>query len=331
MLGATAAALVLAPLAVPAAAAFDLARGRRRLPTARTYRFVARYLVNDSAEILAAGPLWLLAGFGTRLGGAASQRRHRRLQTWSLRTLAVRAERDLGLRLELEPGAERALVPGPAIVVCRHVSLFDASIPGLLYDRLGVQARGVIMAELLADPGFDLLYQRVGSVFIARDDDPSAAAEAASIGTGLDGRGVAVIFPEGRLFRPEVRDRALARLAERDPGRAARLAGLRHLLPPRPGGFFALLDAAPGADVVVVNHAGLDRHPRLADIARRAPLADPITVGVRRVARADIPDDRSERLVWLDEVWTEMDAWVAARLAPGSVRDDSNRLGKAET
>ncbi|MEZ5256917.1 MAG: hypothetical protein R2705_08505 [Ilumatobacteraceae bacterium] len=85
MLGATAAAIVLAPLLLPVAAVRDLVRGKRALPTVRGYLFALQYVVNDSIEIVAAGPLWMAAGFGRRLDGDASQRRHERLQAWSIR------------------------------------------------------------------------------------------------------------------------------------------------------------------------------------------------------------------------------------------------------
>jgi 1-acyl-sn-glycerol-3-phosphate acyltransferase len=206
------------------------------------------------------------------------------------------------------------LTPAPAIVLCRHVSLFDASLPSLLYQRLGMHTRGVIVAELLADPGFDLLYQRVGSVFIPRDNAPDARQHAATAGRQLDERTVAVIFPEGRLFRPDVLQRSLHRLVERDPQRAERLAGLRHLLPPRPAGLFALLDAAPGADLVAINHAGLDPYPTFAELVRHVPLAHPIHVRAERIPRTDIPDDPTLRTAWLDQLWCGQDQWVHEQL-----------------
>ncbi|MEZ5216435.1 MAG: 1-acyl-sn-glycerol-3-phosphate acyltransferase [Ilumatobacteraceae bacterium] len=204
MLGATAAAIVLAPLLLPVAAVRDLVRGKRALPTVRGYLFALQYVVNDSIEIVAAGPLWMAAGFGRRLDGDASQRRHERLQAWSIRVLHRRAERLLGIRLDLPSDVDDVLGPGPAIVVCRHVSLFDASLPAVLYQRLGFHTRGVVMAELLSDPGFDLLYQRAGSVFVARDHDPAAASLAARVAARLGPRTVGVVFPEGRLARPEL-------------------------------------------------------------------------------------------------------------------------------
>ena len=147
-------------------------------------------MINDSIEIALAPVLWVWAGFGTRLDQLSSVRRHERLQAWSIGVMARRAERLLGLRLDLEPGVNDALTPGPVIVVCRHVNIVDASLPTLLYQRLGYRTRGVIMAELLADPGFDLLYRRTGSVFIPRDNGPESAQDApppSTRGRRLDG------------------------------------------------------------------------------------------------------------------------------------------------
>ena len=314
MLGTTVAALGLLPLVLPVVVVADLVRLRWRLPTARVGLFVLQYLVNDSVEIVSAGPLWLVAGFGRLLDRPASLRRHARLQAWSIAVLARRAQRLLGVRLTVPADAVDVLLPAPAIVLCRHVSLFDASLPSLLYQRLGVHSRGVVMAELLADPGFDLLYQRVGSVFVARDASPDATARIFALAQGLDEQTVAVVFPEGRLFRADALARAKARLRERDPARADQVESLRHLLPPRPGGVLALLAGAPGADVVVINHVGFDEHPSFAEIARAVPLADPIEVDVRRIARADVPSDATAQIAWLDALWCSMDEWVHERL-----------------
>jgi Acyltransferase len=157
--------------------------------------------------------------------------RHERLQRWSVDVLARRAERLLGLRLEIDPDSAAALIPGPVVVLCRHVSIVDASLPTLLYQRLGYRTRGVIMAELLADPGFDLIYTRTGSVFIPRDNGPEAIAMVRGLGQSVDSTTAVVIFPEGRLFRPDHLERAKARLALENPERATRLDSLRHVMP----------------------------------------------------------------------------------------------------
>ena len=312
MLWTTAVLFALAPMIAPALVVADLVRGRVRLPRLRLFGVVLQYVCNDSVEIVLAPALWVVAGFGTRIDSRASQRRHARLQRWSIDVLARRAEQALGLRVEVE-GIE-ALRPAPAIVLSRHVSLADASLPVLLYgSEIGYDARGVIMAEMLADPGFDLLYGRLGSVFIQRDRGEHAQQAIRRLGEGLDDRSVAVLCPEGRLFRPDALQRALARLDESDPVRAERLRTLTDVLPPRPGGVLTLLDGAPDADVVVIAHAGFEAVPSIAELGRRAPLEQAIQVAVWRVPRSQVPEDVDGRVKWLDDEWMRMDRWVQRR------------------
>ena len=311
MLALTIVAGATIPLAVPSLTLFDVVRGRRRLPLLRVHGFVLQYLFNDSVEILLAGPLWMRARFGQSLDSEKSLRRHAKLQAWSVRTLARRAEQLLGIRVSIDPVSDSQLGRGPAIVISRHVHLFDSSLPSLLYQRRSCLARGVIMAELLADPGFDLLYRRTGSVFIVRDGDPQAAEQLGPLGAGLDQGTVAVIFPEGRLFRPAPLVRSLERLATTNPARAERLKGLSHLLPPRPAGLLALARAAPGADLVVINHFGFDAIPTIRTLGSDAPLDLTIRVTATRYARSDIPNGDDEFIVWLDNIWCEMDSELA--------------------
>ena len=314
VLGATLVATIALPLLGPATVVLDLTQRRWRLPTLRTYLFVLQYLLNDSVEVVLAPLYWVAAGFGTRIDSVASQRRHQQLQRWSIEILARRAEALLGLRFALDNNADAALGSGPAIVLCRHVNIVDASLPALLYHRRGLRVRGVIMAELLADPGFDLLYGRLGSAFIPRDDSYTARAAISQLARGLDHTTVAVIFPEGRLYRPDRLERSLARMAATHGDRAERLSTLRHVLPPHVGGVHALLDAAPIADVVVIAHAGLDRFSSFADLARTAPLRDPIAVTAWRVPRCEIPEGRDARAVWLDQQWVMVDTWIDQQL-----------------
>ncbi len=321
MLGATVVAVVGFPLLAPAAVAYDLVRLRRRLPTLRVYLFALQYLVNDSVEIVAMPLLWVRAGFGTRIGSEASIARHEALQWWSVRLLVDRAARLLGLRVRVDEASAEALTPGPVIVLCRHVSLFDASLAGLLYQERSMRVRGVVMAELLADPGFDLLYGRLGSVFIPRDDGPRALAAVRTMTDGAGPDTAYVIYPEGRLYRPDVRDRLLDRLRSSDPDRAARLASIRRLLPPRPGGVLALLDAVPEADVVVVDHRGLDRWPSVGALVDQVPVDTTVAVTARRIDRAAIPTGRDERVAWLDELWLDLDRALVADLGPGAPVD----------
>ena len=310
MLTVTVVGVLASPAILAAAAVVDLAKGRFRLPTVRVARFLLQYAINDSIEILLAPIYWMLAGFGTRLNEPASIARHERLQQWSISVLARRAERLLGLRLDIDPTSTAALTPGPVIVLCRHVNVVDASLPTLIYQRLGYRTRGVIMAELLADPGFDLIYSRTGSVFIPRDNGPQALAMLRDLSRGVDATVAVVIFPEGRLFRPDRLERSAIRLAHENEDRARRLISLSHVLPPRPGGVLALLDAVPHADVVVIAHAGLDRFASFAELAKAVPLRDPIRVTAWRLPATDIPAAAADRIRWLDEQWVRVDDWV---------------------
>jgi 1-acyl-sn-glycerol-3-phosphate acyltransferase len=310
MLAATFVAVAGLPILAPLFVVADLARARWRLPSVRVYLFVTQYAINDTVEILLAPWYWILAGFGTRIDVRSSIRRHQRIQEWSVALLARRAEQLLGVRVEIDDRSRQALAPAPAIVLCRHVNLLDASLPTLLYQWIGIQVRGVIMAELLADPGLDLLYRRLGSIFIPRDNAPEARSKIRQLGTTLDDSTVAVIFPEGRLYRPELLAHVQAKLAHSDPGRARHLEGLRNVLPIRPGGVSALLDAAPEADVVVIAHTGLDRYPDFRSLARCVPLTTPLQVAAWRIARETVPSDPTERHHWLDNTWQAVDDWI---------------------
>ncbi|MEP7113338.1 MAG: 1-acyl-sn-glycerol-3-phosphate acyltransferase [Ilumatobacteraceae bacterium] len=310
MLGVTIVGVIGSPAIVAAVAVVDLAKGRFRLPSVRVTLFLLQYAINDSIEILLAPVYWILAGFGARLDHRKSIARHERLQRWSIDVLARRAERLLGLRLHIDPASVAALTPGPVIVLCLHVNIVDASLPTLLYQRLEYRTLGVIMAELLADPGFDLIYGRTGSVFIPRDDRTEARTRVRRLVRAVDSTTAVVIFPEGRLFRPDRLERSLARLALENPERAARLASLGRVLPPRPGGVLTLLDALP-VDVVVIAHSGLDQFASFTELAKAVPLREPIRVTAWRVPADQIPADDGERIAWLDRQWVLVDDWVA--------------------
>lgn len=307
MLLATLAAFIGLPVIAPVAVAVDLVRFRFKLPLLRVYLFMLQYLFNDSVEILAAPVLWL-----TR----APRDRYEQLQWWSVELMVKRADQLLGLRVKLDPEGIAAVrapdeeSPRPLIVITRHVSVLDSTLPALLLGAAGRKTTGVMMAEMLADPGFDLIYGRLGWIFVSRDDRQSALKEIGKF-QSVNGTSQAVmIFPEGGLFRPEILDRAMARLAERAPERAERLAGLRRTLPPRPAGMLALLELVPDADVAVVSHSGLDDLCELGRFKSIAPLDRDVVVTARRISRSEIPANGDLQVAWLDELWLEIDASI---------------------
>lgn len=301
VLGATAVGIggfaFLGPLAVFA----DIVRFRFKLPTLRVYLFLLQYLVNDSAEILAAPFLWVRR---------APVETYDRIQQWSADLMVKRADQLLGVRVELDTSALAQIAPGPVIVIARHTSVFDSTLPSIACNTAGLGTRGLIMAEMLADPGFDIIYGRLGWKFIPRDDGPAALAQVAELAHDADERTALVIFPEGRVFSQSVLERTMERLATKSPDRAVHLAGLQRSLPPRPGGLLGLLAALPDADVVLISHRGLDDFDGLAELATKVPVKSVVEVSARRIGRNEIPTTATSQIEWLDDLWLAQDAEI---------------------
>ena len=62
MLGIAVAGVLASPVIVVVSVVVDLAKRRRRLPTARVFLFLLQYAINDSIEILLAPVYWIVAG-----------------------------------------------------------------------------------------------------------------------------------------------------------------------------------------------------------------------------------------------------------------------------
>jgi hypothetical protein len=89
------------------------------------------------------------------------------------------------------------------------------------------------------------------------------------------------------------------------------------VLPPRPSGTLALLDASD-ADVVVLAHHGLEGLATAREIWAGGLVGSKIRVAMWRIDREEIPRGRRERMEWLYRTWAEVDDWVAAASArPG--------------
>ncbi len=306
--------LLSAPFAVHLIALADLARGRLQLPGLRVWAMAMQYLFNETVEVLAAPLLWIAAGLGTRLDSPSSRRRHTRLALWSARSLARRAEQLLGVHLVVHEDRQRLPVNASTLVLARHASVLDAALPAVvLFDSNRVQDHtltGVLMSELLSDPGFDLIYHRLGCVFVDRADGPDARRRIRAMAESLGDASVAVVFPEGRLFSRASLERRMQTLSERDPERARRLESLDSVLPPHPGGVLEALDGTDGAHVAVVAHRGLESVASLRELCRTAPVRHPVEVRVTWWEPEAIPASRADRVEWLDEVYLDMDRWV---------------------
>jgi 1-acyl-sn-glycerol-3-phosphate acyltransferase len=308
--------LALLPLLLAGGFAHDLLRGNQ-LALVRLVAFAPLYLLAECVGLVVSLALWLGAGPWRRGDPVRYRNANFRLQCVWARALLAAARRLYRLRLVVE--GEEAIGRGPLLVMPRHASLADVLLPAVLVsDRRGLRLRWVMKRELLVDPCLDVVGNRLPNAFVDRSSLRSdaeiraVAALAADLGPD-DG---VLIYPEGTRATPERRERALARIAAGSmPERLAQLRRLRRLLPPRTGGPLALLAAAPGADVLILGHAGLEGSARVRDLLSGALVGRTLRVRFWRHPAASVPRERGAALGWLDARWLELDAWVDARLA----------------
>lgn len=302
--------VVLAPVALPLMVIVDLLRLRPRLPLVRGWIFAIAYGVLECAMLVVVAIMWVVSGFGLALKSGPSRRAHRALQRWWVGRLLALLSSVLGLRFSIE-GVEH-LTPGPLMVLGRHVSLVDTLFPALALSDSGLSLRYVLKRELEVVPLLDVVGHRLPNYFADRSgtDTEGELAALSRLASDLGQNDSVVIFPEGTRGTEEKRARAVERLGEHHPELVDRAAALRHTMPPRWGGTFALLDAAPEADVVVFAHHGLAGLRGLRAILAALPFRRPVTVELWRIPRCDIPDGHAERLEWLFDLWTRLDVWV---------------------
>jgi hypothetical protein len=82
----------------------------------------------------------------------------------------------------------------------------------------------------------------------------------------------------------------------------------RHVLPPRLGGPLALLEAAPGVDLVLLEHTGFEGAESFAAFWAGGLVGANVRVRLRRFAAAEIP--ATGRDEWLFRRWAELDDWI---------------------
>jgi len=305
LLAATLVTTLTLPLTYPLAALADRL-GRRRRNRVRLLKFVQRGLLIESIGAFAMGWEWLRAGFGTRLSGPTSTARHYRLQQWWVRRLIETSAEQLDFAVRV------ATVPDPSgsvIVLSRHACIADALLPSVLY---GERHLGYVLKRGLQwGPCLDIVGNRLPNVFIDRaSSDPAQRAAIAGLSHRIGPGGGVVLFPEGTFHTPARAARAQARLAANSPARAERLATLRHLLPPRPGGVLAALEGDPDADVHVIAHIGFEGMTTMGDLVQSVPLVEAVEVEVWRFHRSEVPTASVDQVRWLDDLWLRMDAWV---------------------
>ena len=205
--------------------------------------------------------------------------------------------------------------PAPILVLARHASLVDTMLPARYVTRAhGIRLRYVLKKELLIDPALDIGGNRLPNHFVDRGAAGAGAEVTAirALAEGMaDSEGM-MIYPEGTRYSDGKRERYVASLV-RKGGIIGEIASrYEKVLPPRPGGTLALLDAT-SADVVVLAHRGLEGFATVKDIWSGDLVGSRIDVRLWRVPRSDIPEGRSQRVEWLYRIWADIDVWVSEK------------------
>jgi 1-acyl-sn-glycerol-3-phosphate acyltransferase len=236
----------------------------------------------------------------------ATYRLQCRWAAWNFRAVRL----IFGLRIVAD--GQENVAPGPVILLSRHASLIDTLLPSWFVTReIGMTVRYVLKKELLLDPALDVAGNRLPNHFVDRGavDNERDLDAIRELGSDLSEDEAVLIYPEGTRFSEQKRDRYLNRFAHRT-GRVAEIASsLRSVLPPRPGGTLALLEGST-ADVVLLAHRGLEGFARVKDMWKGGIVGSRIDVIFRRIARAEIPEGRTDRVTWLFETWRDVDVWV---------------------
>ena len=306
----------LLPLLLCLALLVDLARWaarRRPFMAVRLTAFLWVYLAAEAVGLVALLGVWIVSCFGLR-GNALLDLTWRFQQLWTAWLFGA-AKGLFGLRLKIE--GDEHVEPGPLIVLVRHASIVDNLLPSVLIARRHqIRVRYVLKRELLGDPCIDVAAKRLPNYFVRRDTGEQAERDnVRRLAEGLGARDAVLLYPEGTRFTPQRRARAITRIAENDPQLAQRAAAIERLLPPRPGGVLAVLEGAPGADVLIVAHHGFDGLRLISDIWRGSLVGRTISVRFTRVARADVPAGSAAQVAWLYDTWQEVDDWVGTRAA----------------
>lgn len=326
----TVAVLVLSPL-ILLGAAFAVRWLPGRWRGLRLLWFLVVYLVRETVGLMALLVLWVLSGFGWRLGSDRFVRAHVLMAGWFVGGLIGSARRVLGLRVVPEEvpasmAVDRPLRRSPeqwadvedpvrpVLVFSRHAGAGDSFI---LVDQVlntyGRRPRIVLKDQLRWDPCVDVALSRIPSRFIPPNPPPGSGVieSIADLASGLPVDGALILFPEGGNFTRRRRTRAISRL--REAGLDDLVEAAEHLtqvLPPRPGGAFAAMDAAPEADVVFVAHTGLEQLSSLRQLWSGLPMRSEVRMTWWTVEAADVPTDHDERIAWLYAWWEHIDSWI---------------------
>lgn len=305
--------ITLGPVLLVIAVIIDLLTRTRGMRRSRAVALISVLFLVDLAGRTLVVSAWLISPFGLRVERPTSQARYSWIMTWWTTRLVRTITRLVPLPIDTSE-LDESLLYGNAIVVSRHRSLLDAVIPAMFFGRRGLRVLYTLKEDLRWEPNIDIVGHRMGHVFVNRSPTNLDAElqPIRDLGAQIDENSVGVIFPEGTFFNEKRKARAIRALQKRDPAHVDAAENMRFLLPPHPAGTLALLEGAPGADVIVLGHVGFEPFGTIKQIL--ATVGDEHGVAIRawRFARNTIPTDPTAQIDWLYERWAEMDDWIAS-------------------
>ncbi|WP_206537662.1 1-acyl-sn-glycerol-3-phosphate acyltransferase [Ilumatobacter nonamiensis] len=288
--------------------------GRWRILRVAWFLFV--YLLLEAIGIVVLFALWVASGCGWKLGSPRFVDLHYRFMGWFLRRALGVARKTFRVVIDVQ-AHDIAHADRPLIVFSRHAGPGDSFllIDALLNGPNRRRPRIVLKNTLQWDPCVDILLNRLPNRFVgsgrsgAGQRSVEAIAELTSTMTAGD---AFVIFPEGGNFTPRRHARAIEKLDEIGrPELAERARGMEHVLPPKPAGALAAIDAAPTADVMFVGHVGLEALSTVSDIWRGIPMDASVSATFWVTNAIDVPAP-ADRERWLYDEWKRLDDWIAA-------------------
>lgn len=294
------------PLAVLVSLIFPGARS-----AASCLLFIQTYLLCEASGIIASFWLWLR--YLGQHHSAAYIDANYVLQHWWANTLKRGAE--ILFRLRFFTEGEESREGDGALMLARHTSIGDTVVPVVFYAMpMQKRLRYVLKRELLLDPCLDIVGNRLPNCFIDRFSDRVAdeLSRLQELVSGMDARDSVLIYPEGTRYSEKKRARVIELLSEQQSAIAERAKQWTHLLPPRPTGTLALLEANPGRDVLMCAHAGFEGSASFRSLFNGQWVGKSIGIRFWRIPYAEIPSSESDRREWLYEQWSQMQAAVDA-------------------
>ena len=310
---------LLLPLILAGAALVDLVLWvvrRKPWTGVRLVAFAWWFLLTEMRSLAALAAIYVSTGGPLGRGSMRRRRLVYDLRIHWCRSHLAGIRRLFGVTLEVE-GLEHA-GPGPVVILIRHASIIDNTLPDALVGHAhGLGLRFVLKRELQTIPVFDIGARWVPTYFVRRGsgDTATEVENLRRLAHAMGPDEAVLLYPEGTRYTPAKLARAQEALAEREANVAPLAARLSNVLPPRLGGPLALLDEARGLDVVFCAHVGLDGFEHIRDIWGGGLVGAAIRVGFWRVPADEIPLGEEERTEWLYAQWQAVDDWVGDRVS----------------